>query len=74
MMNSIDVKEKMTNEGFQSRNHCKEIDNDENIVMMVIVTDIMQRESAIADDYWRETFQSGKKDPTEISLKSIERK
>ena len=38
------------------------------------VTDAMQRESAIADDYWRYTLKHGKKDQVEVALQNIERK
>jgi hypothetical protein len=40
----------------------------------MIVTDAMQRESAIADDYWRYTFKHGKKDQVEVALQNIERR
>jgi hypothetical protein len=40
----------------------------------MIVTDVMQRESAIADDYWRYTLKHGKKDQVEVALQNIERK
>jgi hypothetical protein len=40
----------------------------------MLVTDAMQRESAIADDYWRYTLQNGKKDQVEVALQNIERK
>lgn len=33
----------------------------------------MQRESAIADDYWRHTLHQGKKDQVEVALQNIER-
>ena len=39
----------------------------------MIVTDMMQRESAIADDYWRDTLKNGKKDQVEVALQNIER-
>lgn len=42
--------------------------------IVLLVTDVMQRESAIADDYWRYTFQHGKKDQTESSLQNIDQK
>ncbi|CAF1166712.1 unnamed protein product [Adineta ricciae] len=38
------------------------------------VTDAMQRESAIADDYWGYTLKHGKKDQMEIALHDIEEK
>ncbi|CAF1630957.1 unnamed protein product [Adineta ricciae] len=38
------------------------------------ITDAMQRESAIADDYWGYTLKHGKKDPMEIALHDIEEK
>ena len=34
----------------------------------------MQRESAIADDYWRYTLTHGKHDQMEVALQNIERK
>jgi hypothetical protein len=34
----------------------------------------MQRESAIADDYWRYTLQHGKRDQVEVVLQNIELK
>ena len=34
----------------------------------------MQRESAIADDYWQYTLKHGKKDQVEVALQNIERK
>ncbi|CAF4063885.1 unnamed protein product [Rotaria magnacalcarata] len=40
----------------------------------IIVSDAMQRESAIADDYWSYTLQHGKKDQVEVALQNIERK
>ena len=71
-MNGIEVKEGVFNDEFQSKYDCKAID-EANDLLWLLVTDAMQRESAIADDYWRETFQNGKKDQTEVSLKQIER-
>ncbi|CAF1526665.1 unnamed protein product, partial [Adineta steineri] len=38
------------------------------------ITDAMQRESAIADDYWRYTLKYRKKDQIEIALHDIEQK
>ncbi|CAF1583060.1 unnamed protein product, partial [Adineta steineri] len=38
------------------------------------ITDAMQRESAIADDYWRYTLKYRKKDQMEIALHDIEQK
>ncbi len=38
------------------------------------VTDAMQRESAIADDYWRYTLKHGKRDKVEVAIQNIERK
>jgi hypothetical protein len=40
----------------------------------MIVTDPMQRESAIANDYWSFTLKHGKKDQIEVALQNIERK
>ena len=34
----------------------------------------MQRESAIADDYWRYTLKNGKKDQLEVAIQNLERK
>jgi hypothetical protein len=34
----------------------------------------MQRESAIANDYWSFTLKHGKKDQIEVALQNIERK
>jgi hypothetical protein len=39
-----------------------------------IVSDAMQRESAIADDFWRYTFKHTKKNRIEVVLENIERK
>ena len=39
-----------------------------------LVTDTMQRESAIADDFWHFTFQHPKKHQIELTLENIERK
>ncbi|CAF3116093.1 unnamed protein product [Rotaria socialis] len=38
------------------------------------VTDAMQRESAIASDYWRSILKSGEDDQTETTMHNIERK
>ncbi|UJR12701.1 hypothetical protein I4U23_016875 [Adineta vaga] len=38
------------------------------------ITDAMQRESAIADDYWRYTLKNGEKNQMEITLHHIEQK
>ncbi|CAF0835257.1 unnamed protein product [Adineta steineri] len=38
------------------------------------ITDAMQRESAIADDYWRYALKNGRKDQVEVALQNIERK
>lgn len=37
-----------------------------------LVTDAMQRESAIADDYWHTALQEAKRDPVEIKLHHME--
>ena len=37
-------------------------------------SDAMQRESAIADDYWSYTLTHGKKDQIEVALQNIEQK
>jgi len=39
-----------------------------------IVTDELRREKAIAEDYWRETFQDNKNDRMETALQNIEQK
>ncbi|UJR27965.1 hypothetical protein I4U23_009223 [Adineta vaga] len=36
------------------------------------ITDAMQRESAIADDYWRYTLKHGKKDQVQVTLQNLE--
>ncbi|CAF3203613.1 unnamed protein product [Rotaria sp. Silwood2] len=41
---------------------------------LMIVNDVMQRESAIADDYWSYTLKHGKKDRVEVAIQNIERK
>ncbi|CAF2809455.1 unnamed protein product [Rotaria sp. Silwood2] len=38
------------------------------------ISDTMQRESAIADDYWNYIFKHGKKDQVEVAIQNIERK
>ncbi len=43
-------------------------------VFVITATDAMQREAAIADDYWRSTLKNGKKDQIEVALQNIERK
>lgn len=40
----------------------------------IIVTDLMQRESAIADDYWRDTLKHGKQEQIDVALRNIEQK
>ncbi|CAF1523666.1 unnamed protein product, partial [Didymodactylos carnosus] len=37
-------------------------------------SDSMQRESAIAEDYWRYIFKHEKKTQTEIAMESLEQK
>jgi hypothetical protein len=41
---------------------------------LYIVTDAMQRESAIADDFWRNIFRHPKKNRIDAILENIERK
>ena len=43
------------------------------VCLLMIVTNAMQRESAIADDYWWENLKRGKKNQTEVTLGNIER-
>jgi hypothetical protein len=43
-------------------------------ILFEIVTDAMQRESAIADDYWQNTLKHGKKDKIEVALQNLDRK
>ncbi|CAF1207939.1 unnamed protein product [Rotaria sp. Silwood1] len=38
------------------------------------VSDAMQRESALADDYWSSTLKHGKKDQIDVTIQNIERK
>ncbi|CAF1117491.1 unnamed protein product [Rotaria sordida] len=38
------------------------------------ISDAMQRESAIADDYWSYTLKHGKKDQVEVAIQNIERR
>ena len=40
----------------------------------ILVTDIMQRESAIADDFWRSIFQHSKENHLDRILENLERK
>ena len=40
---------------------------------MLTVTDAMQRESAIADDYWRYALTHGKQDEVHVALQNMER-
>jgi len=39
-----------------------------------IVSDRMRRESAIAKEYWHETFKHDKNDRMEVTLRNIEQK
>lgn len=39
-----------------------------------LVTDGMQRESAIADDFWRYTFKHTQKNRMDVILENLERK
>ena len=39
----------------------------------ILVTDSMQRESAIAEDYWRTALKTGRKEAVDVSLQNIER-
>lgn len=43
-------------------------------MLFVLVTDTMQRESAIADDFWRHMFKYPKKNRIDVMLENIERK
>lgn len=49
------------------------IDTSENLDFFQ-VTDEMRRESAIADDYWYQVFQSNLTDRTQLVLQKIEHK
>ncbi|CAF4811452.1 unnamed protein product, partial [Rotaria sp. Silwood1] len=48
--------------------------NEKNVQEEFKITDAMQRESAIADDYWSYTLKHGKKDQVEVALEKIERR
>jgi hypothetical protein len=44
------------------------------MIDVFLVTDEIQRESAIADDFWRHVFTHTKKNRTDVILENIERK
>lgn len=65
---------KLSTKNFKVRDNRIDLRRKTNDLIALLVTDAMQRESAIADDYWRYTFQHEKKDRTEVSLQNIDRK
>jgi hypothetical protein len=73
-MNGIETYEKSIHEEFKSKKLLIVFSKICFLFSLMIVTDAMQRESAIADDYWRYTFKHGKKDQVEVALQNIERK
>ncbi|CAF1307769.1 unnamed protein product [Adineta steineri] len=46
----------------------------DNISQDFKINDMMRRESAIAEDYWRQIFKQNKSDRIEIALANIEQK
>jgi len=49
-----------------------DFEEEKTILCLLLVTDPMQRESAIADDYWNENLKNKTKDSVEIKLQNIE--